>query len=316
MENRLEALCASQGVFTRMDALAEGYRDRSIRAMLKRGLWHRVRHGAYVPTTLWEQLDEVGRYRRLCRAVVLNAKCKVALSHVSALVEFGTPFWDLPLNEVHVTRFDGRAGRREAGVVQHHGTSYVGDLTIRNGLLITSGTRTGLDVSAMTDMERALVVLDGLAHQGETSVEALRQRNATMELWPDTLKNELLIEQVDPRSQSVGETRVRRICKIYGLPTPVPQYEITRGGILIAELDLAWPEHKVWLEFDGKVKYEKPWRREGDSATDVVWREKKREDRVRRLTGWICVRVTWADLYEPARLVAKIRQAFADQVAA
>jgi len=315
MNERLEALCATQGVFTRKDALAEGYRDRSIRAMVKRGLWHRVRHGAYVPTHLWEQLDEIGRYRRLTRAVVLNAKCSVALSHVSALVEFGTPCWDLPLDEVHLTRFDGKAGRREAGVVQHHGESYVGDLTIRNGLLITSGTRTGLDVAAMTDAEHALVTLDGLVHADETSVESLRQRNATMVWWPDTLRTILLLERVDGRSESVGETRVRHVCYIYHLPLPVPQYEVLQGGIIVARLDLAWPEHKVWLEFDGKVKYEQPWR-EGDSASDVVWREKKREDLVRRLTGWICIRVTWADLYEPARLVAKIRQAFADQAAA
>jgi hypothetical protein len=41
----------------------------------------------------------------------------------------------------------------------------------------------------------------------------------------------------------------------------------------------------------------------------VVLREKRREDRVRELTGWRCIRVTWADLENPARLVARIRAA-------
>jgi len=315
MDERLETTSATLGVFTRKDALSAGYDDRAIRRMVSRGVWHRVRRGAYVPMSLWEQLDEVSRYRRVIRAVVLNAKTTVAVSHISALVELGARFWDLPLTDVHLTRFDGRAGRREAGVIQHRGTSYVGDLTIRNGLLITSGTRTGLDVASITDMEHALVVLDGLAHEGETSVEELRQRNESMELWPNTLTNSLLIEQVDGRSGSVGETRVRRFCRKYGLPDPEPQFKIIQGGVVVAWLDLAWPEHKVWLEFDGKVKYLKPWR-EDESPSDVVWREKKREDLVRRLTGWICVRVTWADLHDPARLVAKIRQAMADQAAA
>jgi hypothetical protein len=45
----------------------------------------------------------------------------------------------------------------------------------------------------------------------------------------------------------------------------------------------------------------------------VVVREKAREDLVRRLTGWICVRITWADLNDPARIAAMVRQAFADQ---
>jgi hypothetical protein len=315
MDERLEALCAAQGVFTRKDALAAGYNDREIRRMVSRGRWHRVRRGAYVPMHLWEQLDEVGRYRRVIRAVVLNAKTTVAVSHVSALVELGTPYWDLPLNAVHLTRFDDRAGRREAGVIQHRGKSYVDDLTIRNGLLITSGTRTGLDIAAMTDAEHALVVLDGLAHAGETSMDSLIRRNETMTWWPDTLKNVVLLRRVDGRSESIGETRVRHVCEAYGLPSPVPQYEVVQGGVVVARLDLAWPEHKVWLEFDGKVKYQDPWR-EGESASDVVVREKNREDLVRRITGWICIRVTWADLYEPARLVAKIRQAFADQAAA
>ena len=35
------------------------------------------------------------------------------------------------------------------------------------------------------------------------------------------------------------------------------------------------------------------------------------EDLVRELTGWICIRVTWADLADPARLAARIRAALA-----
>lgn len=43
--------------------------------------------------------------------------------------------------------------------------------------------------------------------------------------------------------------------------------------------------------------------------TDVVLREKRREELIARLTGWRCIRLVWADLYTPARTCAAIRQA-------
>jgi hypothetical protein len=53
------------------------------------------------------------------------------------------------------------------------------------------------------------------------------------------------------------------------------------------------------------VKYEsllKP----GERASDVVIRERDRERLICRLTGWRCVRATWADLERPARLIAEL----------
>jgi hypothetical protein len=75
-------------------------------------------------------------------------------------------------------------------------------------------------------------------------------------------------------------------------------------------LAIAWPELKVFLEFDGKEKYLK-FRREGESVVDAVLREKKREERICRLTGWRCIRITWADLYRPAETIADIRSVLA-----
>ena len=71
----------------------------------------------------------------------------------------------------------------------------------------------------------------------------------------------------------------------------------------------------MWVEFDGREKYTR-YLREGETVTDAVLREKRREDRVRELTGWICVRITWAELADPRRLAARIRAAFATQQAA
>jgi hypothetical protein len=76
---------------------------------------------------------------------------------------------------------------------------------------------------------------------------------------------------------------------------------------VVANVDFAWPEYGVFLEFDGRIKYQELLR-VGESPTDVVLREKKRQDLIERLTGWRCIRITWADLYHPERTAALIRQ--------
>jgi len=42
-----------------------------------------------------------------------------------------------------------------------------------------------------------------------------------------------------------------------------------------------------------------------------VFREKKREDLIRAVTGWRCIRITWIDLEHPERTAARIRAVLA-----
>jgi hypothetical protein len=56
-------------------------------------------------------------------------------------------------------------------------------------------------------------------------------------------------------------------------------------------------------EFDGKLKYAVPAGAAAQEAGEVVWREKQREDRLRRV-GNRMARWVWADAMAPARLGA------------
>ena len=47
--------------------------------------------------------------------------------------------------------------------------------------------------------------------------------------------------------------------------------------------------------------------REGETATDAVLREKRREEVVCELTGWRCIRIAWDDLYQPEVTAGRIR---------
>ena len=310
MEPRLRALVAEHGVFTRKEAIEHGYHDRAIAALVKSGAWIRVRRGAYAFGPEWAEMDDNQRYAVLCRAVVRQASTRVVLSHVSAANEHGTPLWECDLTQVHLTRPDERAGRAEAGVVQHRGALEDGDVVRLDGREVMSATRTALELTMVLDVEHALVEIDDMLHRGLTTLERLGERYAAMTFWPRTLTTEHVLRLADGRSESVGETRARYLCWTQGLPAPVPNYPILdEHGVEIARVDLAWPELGVFLEFDGKVKYEQHLR-EGESVSDCVVREKQRESRICELTDWRCIRIVWADLYRPAATADRIRRLF------
>lgn len=302
------AICTELGVFLRREAEELGYHDQAIARLVKGGVWHRVRRGAYTSTETWDSLDESHRYALLTRAVLRQAKTEVALSHYSALPEYGVSLWGCDLRTVHVTRTDGRAGRNEAGVRQHSGQLLPADVTRRNGVPVTSGTRAALDVTTVADTEVSLAIVDALLHAGHTTKDLLGERNTLMSQWPNTLHTDLVLRLADGRAESVAESRTRNLCWRQGLPAPVPQYQIVdASGRIIARVDLAWPEYGVFLEFDGKIKYG-ALLREGESPTDVVVREKKREELICELTGWRCIRLVWADLYRPEQTALRIRK--------
>lgn len=310
MDPALVQICDRYGVFLRREAEALGYHDHAISSLVKTGVWHRVRHGAYCSAATWAELSDKERYALLCRAAVRQARTEVVLSHVSAANEWAAPLWDVDLSFVDLTRRDTKAGRKEAGVRQHRGVLVDGDVVERNGLFVMSATRTALEVTTLLDTEHSMVVIDDLLHRGLTDPERLATRYSLMNHWPETLRTDLILRRVDGRAESVGETRLRYLCWAQGLPAPEVNYKIRDAhGNVVARVDLAWPELGVFAEFDGMIKYGRLLK-EDESVKDVVVREQRREEMICRLTGWVCVRVVWADLDRPVATADRIRARF------
>lgn len=294
-------------VLLRKTLLANGHDDRSIRRLLADGVLTRVRRGAYTDKKNHDQLDASGRHGMKARAAYQQAQTGVILSHVSALPEYDVPTWGLDLADVHLTRPDAKAGRHEAGVHQHCGKLVDGDVVERHGMDVMTPTRLALEVTTVARAEAGLVVVNHFLHSGMTTMEELLERYAAMEHWPNTLRTGLVLHRADGRIETVGESRTWHLILEAGLPAPVPQYPIRdSSGRVIYRVDFAWPELGVFLEFDGKVKYEKLLQ-PGQRASDVVLAEKRREQVICRLTGWRCIRLDWSDLDRPARTVARLR---------
>ncbi len=303
---------ATTRIMLRKELLADGWNDRAIAAMVRSREWVRVRHGAYVAAAVWAGLDEAGRHELTVRAVLKQSKTELIPSHSSAMPFFEGPTWGLKLDFVHGTRTDGKCGRREAGVQQHCGKIEEDDVVLRRGVKVMSACRTGLEVTTVVPTEAALVAVNHLLHAGHTTVADMKQRyQRGFVFWKGTLATDLVLRLADAAIESVGESRFFYFCYAAGLPAPIPQYVIRdERGQFIGRVDFAWPELGVFIEFDGKVKYEallKP----GESASDVVIREKRREELIVELTGWRCIRVVWSDLENPEALLKRIRQALA-----
>lgn len=294
----------------RRELIAAGYTDRGIAQLVREGSLHRVRHGAYVDAGAWQQCDAVGRHALLSRAVLAQARAGVVLSHLSGLGEWGLAQWDLPLEQVHLTREDQRAGRNEAGVHQHLGKLRDVDVVRRNGIRTTALARTCLDAASLVDVQHALCFVNDALHRRGVTPEELQECAEYMEQWPGSLGHRVLLRLANGKLESVGESLFWYLCWRHGLPMPIPQYEIRdANGRLVAVVDFAWPELGVFVEFDGKVKYKAP-DRDDETVVDVVLREKRREELVCRITGWRCERVIWSELYQPEQTAARVRAAF------
>lgn len=292
----------------RRELLEDGYTDHQLTRLVAAGVLHRVRHGAYVDRVLWDGLSETDRHRVRCRAVLRTAHPLTALTHVSAAVEREIPVWGISLDDVHTTRTDGRGGRREAGVVHHSGTLDEADVQVVNGLRLSPAPQCAVEVISTTPTEPALVVINGMLHAGDLTRDDLLQAVNAMKHWPHTLSAHLVVALADGRMESPAETRTYFMCRQQGLPRPEPQVEVfDEHGRLYARVDFAWPDLGVFLEFDGRIKYERH-RREGESLEAFLMREKKRAERICLLTGWVCLRIGWADLENPIATGARIRR--------
>lgn len=299
MDERLRAIERAFGVFLRSEARDCGHDDQSIRAAMRSKLWHRVRHGAYCFHDTWVAADATERYRILGRAVMRSLGRRVALSHTSALVEQGIPVWGADLSRVHVTRLDGGAGQRTSDTVHHEGTLLDTEIVEVDGLLMTSPCRSALEAATVSTVESGLVSVDAVLNRKLVDPDALDAMHRMMERWPGARRLQLVMRMADGAAASPGESRSRYLFWTQNLPAPRLQFHVyDEHGILIGITDFAWPEHRLLGEFDGRVKYGRLLK-PGQTPGDVVFEEKRREDRLREATGWKVGRLVWSDLATP-----------------
>jgi hypothetical protein len=294
MRPELAARAGTQnGLVTRAQALACGYRERELRTLTKPGgEWHIVRRGVYCLRTLWTSYDDRGRQRLRVLAVFLTARKPIVASHETAALLHGLDLLTLG-DLVHMTRTGVLGGRTEHGVDYHPARIDPVDIEIILGHPCTSLARTAVDVAREDGYLPGLVVADQVLRGGTPRIE-LQRVLAGMTNWPHATRAHVVVEDADIGAGSVGESVARPVITELGHGRPQCQFEITDGvRSAYADFRISWHT----FELDGKVKYDVdgPYAR-GRSAQQILWDEKQREDFVRR-EGYGVTRFGFADLW-------------------
>ena len=310
MEDPLRTIAALRGVFLRREALAMGCDDQQLSVAVRAGVLKRVRHGCYCFSDQWPDRPE-DQHVILAKAVARVTPGPIAFSHTTSLILQGVATWGVDLSFVHVTRLDRGTGRRQAGVVHHVGEIAEPDLVEVGGLLATHAARAVLEAGSVLDIERGLVVADSAIHKKLCTEDDVLRLFSDINHWPGSRRLQLVVRMIDGQRESPGESRCAYLFWVHGLPKPIYQWEVTdEHGFLAGIVDFGWPEHGVLGEFDGKVKYGRLLK-PGQSASDIVFAEKQREDRLREITGFTVRRFVWDDLSRPVitaqRLAAALK---------
>lgn len=286
---------AQRGVLTTAQAAECGVSALSLVALVRAGVLEHPGRGVYVVTDLAEQEPEA-RHLQLCAAALLVYPDAV-LAGTSALLAHDIPVWGADLSRPLVRRpsdrwrgvscFAVRHGVGERVLTEHGPAQPVARALAEHA--VDHGIEPGV-VSADAALQRGLLTADELA-TAASEVAGRRHGSRAM----------AMSRHADGRRESVGESRCGMWVALAGIAV-VPQVEIREpGGALVGRVDFLVEGTNVVLEFDGRVKYES-----GDPG--VLWAEKRREDRLRRL-GYVVVRITWADLERPGAVAAKVRAA-------
>lgn len=302
-------LILDTGVSIRREMLTMGVTDQELRASIRQGVLRRICPGAYTSPERWDTASDVVRHELMCVAACRVFGDRVALSHTSSLVMQGIPVWGADLRRVHLTRLDGGAARSEGGVTHHEAVLPAADLLVLtdSGLQATNPARAVIEHASLNTVESGLVSADAALKALRVTPEELADVFTRMARWPGTQRVDLVVRLADGRAGSPGETRARYLCWRHSLPAPELQFEVhDETGSLIGITDFAWPHHRLLGEFDGQMTYGRQLK-PGQTLADVVFAEKRREHRLREVTGWSMIRIAWEDLRLGAYTAQRIR---------
>jgi hypothetical protein len=193
---------------------------------------------------------------------------------------------------------------RYAGVSCVNGYLPDADITVINGLPLTTPGRTTVDLLRSLRRPFALSVADAMVRAGLVTTAELARRIGRLGGYPGIIQARELLPLIDPRAESPGESWLRLRLIDAGFPHPHPQYEvIDHRDRVIARLDLAYPEIQLATEYDGAPYHSDDddqahdgerrdlltdaygWRIEPARKNDVLGTDPMYEERIGKLLG-------------------------------
>lgn len=232
-------------------------------------------------------------------------------SHLTAakLWRIPLPVWAENRTEIDIARRRPAAAPRRKGVNGHRLRITREEITLQNGVWLTTPARTWRDLATLLNEEDLVVAGDFLVRSRQRDFGEPRKALCTLaeltEMLPERAQANVLrrtaAAKVRSGVDSPQETRLRLRLVDAGLPEPAVNHSLDDpfDGHPIRWADLAYLDNKIVIQYEGDHH-----RSREQLATDIA-----RDDDWQR-AGWTVVRLTSADLQaEGAYAVAKVRAA-------
>lgn len=166
---------------------------------------------------------------------------------------------------------------------------------------ITSALHTCADLARFAPgLAEAVVLMDIALAKGVLREVRLERCRESVPVGRGSRQARRAMQLADARSESPQESRLRVGLVLAGLPPAVPQFEVRHQGRFLASVDLAYPEAKLAIEYDGL------WH----AAPGQLGRDRRRLNALVS-AGWRVIHVTAADLHDLTGIVTAIRAALA-----
>lgn len=273
-------------VFRKRDVIERGVLTSS---ELRSSAWRRLFRGVYVDADLADSygLRIRGAGLLIPPTAVYSGRTAAYLHGASQLTATDDPI------EISIPA-DVRFGPVD-GLLIRRAVLPAGDVQLLHRRRCTTGLRTALDIARREPLIEAVVGLDVLLARAVVGKGELGEAAARVS-GRGSRRARRAVELADGRAQSPPESRLRVLLILAGL-APVPQFTVRdQDGDFVARVDLAFPEQRIAIEYDGA------WHSEpGQFAKD--------RRRLNRLVaaGWTVLHVTAAEMRDPEALIEKVQ---------
>lgn len=233
-------------------------------------------------------------------------------SHVSAAIIWGLP---MPPSAVAARPLDVcvHRPRRAPDSRDVHGTTVVARLARvvqhpASGVRVTSPASTWAMLGAVLVHPYDLIAVgDAIArvrmHDDDPApLAGLAQLGAVVDAGRRVGVAHLraALPRISERSRSRPETWLRLLIEDAGLPAPRVNFDVIERGVWLGQVDLAFPERRVALEYEGEHHLTDP----AQWAKDIARYERFIE------AGWRVIRVTKGDVFGDSReMLARVCRA-------
>jgi hypothetical protein len=241
------------------------------------------------------------RTRADAMAEEVLARCRIYEPRLTSAQFFShttaAALWDLPLalfdsTRLHVSALPPAREPRTRGVTGHRLDLPIEHLTLRHGLPVPTAAETWAQLGALYGVEDLVAVGDAVLTRQlaeRADLEEVTRRLARRGV--SDLREALPLLRAG--AESPRESLVRLILVRAGLPEPELNSDLRDdSGRFVARLDLAYPEFRVAVEYDGRQHADLvQFRRDADRWPAIA------------AQGWLLVRVVDHHLRDPVRLV-------------